>query len=148
MELIENWTLHFSFFLSFYWIILFIWLKSDRLTWVDLGIFLSFFYLIFLNLIIQYWVDWGLSFIKKNNLFYMKLSRSYDLDRGLDRLTRVFFLFFFIEFFFNISWLKIRLHNLLYFVFYKVILVSWSKTWVWLVDPSHEYFYVIFYWFF
>jgi len=67
-----------------------------QLTW-------GFFYFIFFNFIIQYWVDWELSFIVYFGLCSMRLSWFYDLDHGFGWLTRVFFcVFFLIDFFYFI----------------------------------------------
>jgi hypothetical protein len=65
------------------------------------------------------------------NLVFIRLFQSHDLnhDSDLTQLTRVFILFFIIEFFsqFHIlilGWLRIILHDLSQFAFYEVILVS------------------------
>ena len=96
-----------------------------QLTW-------GFFFLIFFNFIIQYWVDWELSFIVYFGLCSMRLSWFYDLDHEFGRLTRMFFyVFFLIDFFLfhpsTLGWLQIELRNLFRFAFYVIILILWPK---------------------
>jgi hypothetical protein len=44
-------------------------------------------------------------------------------------------LFFFFKFHFSaLGWLKIKLYNLFWFIFYEVILVLWSRSWIWWVN--------------
>jgi hypothetical protein len=48
------------------------------------------FLFFFSSSIFPHWVDWRLNFIICFDLFFTKLSLSYDLDRGFDGLTRFF----------------------------------------------------------
>jgi hypothetical protein len=64
--------------------------EFDRLTQVT-QVFFSLF-LIFFNFIIQYWVNWELSFVIYFGLFSMKLSSSHDSGYEFGRL---FFMLFF-----------------------------------------------------
>jgi hypothetical protein len=64
------------------------------------------------------------------------------MDRRFDRLTQVdsgwfrsiFLVLFLIDFFsipsFNIRFIEIELHNLYWFSFYEVIIVSWPDIWI------------------
>jgi hypothetical protein len=99
-----------------------------QLTWG----FFSFSFSFFFNFIIQYWVDWELSFIVYFGLCSMRLSWFYDLDHEFGRLTRMFFyVFFLIDFFLfhpsTLGWLQIELRNLFRFAFYVIILILWPK---------------------
>jgi hypothetical protein len=118
---------NFFFWFSFYEFIMVLWFGS-RVRPIDL----RFFFLIFFNFIIQYWVDWELSFIIYFGLCSMRLSWFYDLDHEFGRLTRMFFyVFFLIDFFLfhpsTLGWLQIELRNLFRFAFYVIILILWPK---------------------
>jgi hypothetical protein len=91
------------------------------------------------------------------NLFFIRLFQSHDLDHDSDltQLTRVFIPFPIIVFFSQfhiliIGWLRIILHNLSQFAFYKVILVSWLGFQVCQINSSWLmlFFYIFFTWFF
>jgi len=94
-----------------------------------------------------FWVFFKLFLIKLHNFFYllsMRLSWCHDLNHKFGRLTwidscRFFILFNLIFFMFyplTLSWLGTGLHNLFWFSFYKVIMVSWPGSQIWHVNPG------------
>ena len=100
--------------------------KFGRLTWVNWGCFLYvFFKLIFLlNFIFQHWDNWGLSFIIYFKFYSIRLSRSYDLGCGFDKLTQFIFCLSFQFHHSTLSLLEIRFYNLFWFGLYRIIIVS------------------------
>ena len=81
--------------------------------------------------------------------FFMVILVSWLMSRvwQFNSINSSFFLIYFlIDFFFSIfafnfflhlvSWLWIRFYHLFWFVFYKIILISWLELWVLWVDPS------------
>jgi hypothetical protein len=76
--------------------------------------------------------------------FLWGLSRSHDSDHKFYRLAKLVWVFFgpfLIDFVFQfhpwiLGWLGIKLQNLFWFAFYKVISVSWLGSRVWSVNLS------------
>jgi hypothetical protein len=102
--------------------------------------FNPFIFFIF-NWILQNRVDWELGYI----IFFIYFLWGYHnlITRVTSLANWLEFLFLFlVDFFFKknyhsmLGWLRIRLHNLFWFAFYEVILISWTESRVWLVNSS------------
>jgi hypothetical protein len=86
----------------------------------------------FFNFIFQDLVDWELIFIIYFNLIFYGLSWSHDPGHGFVRLTRVDSHCFFFNFILQhkVFFKKIKLHNLFWFYFYGIIIVSRLGVWI------------------
>jgi len=100
--------------------------EFDRLTQVTQVFFFSFSNFFF-NFIIQYWVNWELSFVIYFGLLSMKLSYLMTRVMSFADCFLCFFLIFVFQFYLQmLSWLKIEFHNLFRFAFYWVPdLMTW-----------------------
>lgn len=100
--------------------------------------FMCFFnWYLFLSLILQHWTDWELNLIICFNILSMRLSRFYDSSHKFNKLTQVAFSGFFFQFHpFALSWLKIRLYNLFWFVFNEIIIVLQLGSRILHVNPG------------
>jgi hypothetical protein len=121
IELIENWDSYFFFnFLS----TRLPWSHASGREFCELVKLTQVFLILYLN--------WFFFNFILHNFFFLStwLSWSYDLGHELGSFTRGgFVLFNYFVFQFHhllLGWLEIRLHNLFWFGFYEVILVSWS----------------------
>jgi len=118
-------------------------LKSQRNQVFFLSLLLSWFFFQFHHLIF----DWFGIRLHIFFLFSMRLSHSL-LDHMFGGLTQVdlgLFLIFFNWLFFQfhlltLDWLRIELHNLFWFSFYGVILVTWSRLQLWQINSSCLFF--------
>ena len=79
--------------LIIYHSLLYIWLAKSNNSYYGIDelalFFLSFYNWYFFNFIIQYWVDYELSFMIYFGLFFMRLSRFHDSSREFGGLTQL-----------------------------------------------------------
>jgi hypothetical protein len=127
-----------TFLFPFYEIITILWLES-QVRLIDLGVFYSFFLLIFFQFYPSI-LDW--SRIKLYNLFWFVFYEVIPVS-----WLGWFLVSFLIDLFLisSFGWLGIQLHNLFWFDFYRVILISWFRfDRLTRVDSTHFLYWILF----